>query len=58
MSPLCTAGYGLATGNLNYFGGAMFLFTINTLFIALTTFVIVKFLQFSMLKYINSIKRK
>ncbi|MDP3313029.1 DUF389 domain-containing protein [Lutibacter sp.] len=31
MPPLCTAGYGLATGNLSYFGGAMFLFTINTL---------------------------
>ncbi|WP_456377506.1 DUF389 domain-containing protein [Lutibacter sp.] len=58
MPPLCTAGYGLATGNLNYFGGAMFLFTINTIFIALATFVIVKFLRFPMLKYINSAKRK
>lgn len=58
MPPLCTAGFGLATGNLNYFGGAMFLFTINTIFIALATFVIVKFLQFPMLKYINSAKRK
>ncbi len=58
MPPLCTAGYGLATGNLTYFGGAMFLFTINTIFIALATFVIVKFLQFPMLKYINSMKRK
>jgi len=58
MPPLCTAGYGLATGNLTYFGGAMFLFTINTIFIALATFVIVKFLQFPMLKYINSAKRK
>jgi uncharacterized hydrophobic protein (TIGR00271 family) len=58
MPPLCTAGYGLATWNLAYFGGAMFLFTINTIFIALATFVIVKFLQFPMLKYINSTKRK
>lgn len=58
MPPLCTAGFGLATGNLNYFGGAMFLFTINTIFIALATFVIVKFLHFPMLKYINSAKRK
>ena len=58
MPPLCTAGFGLATGNLNYFGGAMFLFTINTIFIALATFVIVKFLRFPMLKYINSAKRK
>ncbi len=58
MPPLCTAGYGLATWNLSYFGGAMFLFAINTIFIALATFVIVKFLGFPMLKYINSAKRK
>lgn len=58
MPPLCTAGYGLATWNLAYFSGAMFLFAINTIFIALTTFVIVKFLRFPMVKYINSAKRK
>ncbi|SNR53057.1 uncharacterized hydrophobic domain-containing protein [Lutibacter agarilyticus] len=58
MPPLCTAGYGLATWNLAYFGGAMFLFTINTIFIALATFVIVKFLRFPMVRYINSAKRK
>lgn len=58
MPPLCTAGYGLATGNLAYFGGAMFLFTINTIFIALATFVTVKFLRFPMVKYINSVKIK
>ncbi len=58
MPPLCTAGYGLATWNLHYFGGAMFLFTINAIFIALATFVIVKFLQFPMVRYINSVKRK
>jgi uncharacterized membrane protein len=58
MPPLCTAGYGLATWKLHYFGGAMFLFTINAIFIALATFVIIKFLQFPMLRYINSIKRK
>ncbi|MCK0130873.1 DUF389 domain-containing protein [Flavobacteriaceae bacterium F08102] len=58
MPPLCTAGYGLATWNFNYFFGAMFLFTINTIFIALATFGIVKFLRFPMVKYINSAKRK
>jgi len=58
MPPLCAAGYGLAVWNLSYFFGAMFLFTINTIFIALATFVIVKFLNFPMLKYINSAKRK
>ncbi len=58
MPPLCTAGYGLATGQFNYFGGAMFLFTINSIFIALAAFAITKYLRFPMLKYINSAKRK
>jgi len=58
MPPLCTAGYGLAKGNWMYFGGAMYLFTINTIFIALATFIILKVLRFPMLKYVNSAKRK
>ncbi|WP_179354494.1 DUF389 domain-containing protein [Winogradskyella vidalii] len=58
MPPLCTAGYGLAEGNWSYFGGAMYLFTINTIFIALATFLVLKLLRFPMLKYANSAKRK
>ncbi|GAB5401297.1 MAG: TIGR00341 family protein [Aureisphaera sp.] len=58
MPPLCTAGYGLANGNIGYFGGAMNLFTINTIFIALATFIVLKVLRFPMLKYANSKKRK
>lgn len=58
MPPLCTAGYGLATGNWQFFGGAMYLFTINTIFIALATFLVLKILRFPMLKYANSAKRK
>jgi len=58
MPPLCTAGYGLAIGNWVYFRGAMYLFTINTIFIALATFVVLKILRFPMLKYANSAKRK
>jgi len=58
MPPLCTAGFGLATGRFDYFFGAMFLFLINSIFIALATFFIVKYLKFPMVKYINSAKRK
>ncbi|MGY6647213.1 DUF389 domain-containing protein [Wenyingzhuangia sp. IMCC45574] len=58
MPPLCTAGYGLGTWNLNYFFGAMFLFLINLIFIALATFVVVKFLRFPVVKYLNQAKRK
>ena len=57
MPPLCTAGYGLAKGNWEYFFGAMYLFTINTIFIAMATFIVLKVLRFPMLKYVNSRKR-
>ncbi len=46
MPPLCTAGYGLATLQFNFFWGAFYLFIINTVFIALATFVMVRFLHF------------
>lgn len=58
MPPLCTAGYGIAVGRLDYFGGAIFLFSINTIFIAIATFIIVKFLKFPVVKYLNSVRRK
>jgi uncharacterized hydrophobic protein (TIGR00271 family) len=46
MPPLCTAGYGLATLQIGYFFGALYLFTINTVFIALATFITLKFLKY------------
>ena len=46
MPPLCTAGYGLATAQWSYFFGAFYLFFINTVFIAVATFLGVKFLRF------------
>ncbi|MGN6165315.1 MAG: TIGR00341 family protein [Flavisolibacter sp.] len=46
MPPLCTAGFGLATGNWLYLLGAIYLFFINSLFICLATFLIVKHLHF------------
>jgi len=58
MPPLCTAGYALANHNWSFFGGAMNLFTINTIFIALATFIVLKVLRFPMLRYANSKKRK
>ena len=56
MPPLCTAGYGLATANWKFFRGAMYLFTINTIFIALATFLVLKLLRFPMIRYVNSKK--
>ena len=57
MPPLCVAGYGLAN-DISSFYGAMYLFLINSIFIALATFLVLKLLRFPMLKYANSKKRK
>jgi uncharacterized hydrophobic protein (TIGR00271 family) len=58
MPPLCTAGYGIAEGNLEYFSGAMYLFSINTVFIGLSTYVVCKMLRFPMVKYSNQKQRR
>lgn len=58
MPPLCTVGFGLAIGNLDYAGGAMYLFAINTIFIALATFLVIKLLRFPMVRYVNSKRRR
>ena len=58
MPPLCTAGFGLARGNFSFFFGAMYLFIINTIFIALASFIVLKLLKFPMHKYANSVTRK
>ena len=42
MPPLCTAGYGLANGNWNYFFGAGYLFFINAFFIFFASFIVLK----------------
>ena len=56
MPPLCTAGYGLATGNFSFFGGAMFLYTINCVFICIATYAIVKFLNYPAVEFVNKKK--
>lgn len=58
MPPLCTVGFGLAIGKPLYALGAMYLFTINTIFIGLATFLVIKFLRFPMVRYANSQRRR
>lgn len=53
MPPLCTAGYGLATAQWSYFFGAFYLYFINSVFIALATFLGVKLLRFHTLPSIS-----
>ena len=51
MPPLCTAGYGLATGNFGSFLGALYLFCINCLFITMATYFLVKYFRFKKTEY-------
>ncbi len=53
MPPLCTAGYGIATLQPNYFLGALYLFFINSVFIALATFVGVKLMKYEIKHQVN-----
>lgn len=53
MPPLCTAGYGLATGNLTSFLGALYLFCINCLFITMATYLLVKYFRFKKTEYVD-----
>lgn len=53
MPPLCTAGYGLAKANPQYFFGAMLLFLINCVFIILATYFMTKYLGFKEIEFQN-----
>jgi len=57
MPPLCTVGYGLAIGNISFSLGAMYLFMINSLYIVLATYLVIKLLGFPMINYANSKRR-
>ncbi|MCB0501280.1 MAG: DUF389 domain-containing protein, partial [Bacteroidetes bacterium] len=46
LPPLCVAGYGLANFDLVIFGGAFYLFLMNTFFIMIATYLVVRYLKF------------
>lgn len=58
MPPLCTAGYGLATLNMTYFLGAFYLFFINSVFIALSTLLIVRIMKFKKKGFVDKVREK
>ena len=58
MPPLCTAGYGLATGNLIYFLGAFYLYFINSVFISLATFIGVRVMHFQRKAFVDKNREK
>lgn len=58
MPPLCTAGFGLATGNMAYFFGAFYLFTINSVFISFSTIIIVRFLRYPQVSFLDPARER
>lgn len=58
MPPLCTAGFGIAHGNWTFFGGAFFLYSINSVFIAFATLVFVKIFKLPHHKELDEITQK
>ena len=59
MPPLCTVGYAMAVGNWPYFIGAFYLFLLNSVFICLSTFIVLRLLSFPKVKFVNpKIERK
>ncbi len=53
MPPLCTAGYGIAIHSPKFFFGALYLFFINSFFICLTTFLVLKFIEIPAKAYVS-----
>lgn len=58
MPPLCTAGFGIATSQWNFFIGAMYLFFINSVFITISTYMIVRFLDFDKKEFLDAEREK
>lgn len=58
MPPLCTAGYGLASGNLIYFLGAFYLYFINSVFISLATYLGVRLMHFQRKEFVDKNREK
>lgn len=53
MPPLCTAGFGLATFNLKFMAGALYLYSINCFFIGISIFLVIKYLKYQPVKTEN-----
>ena len=58
MPPLCTVGYGLATFQFRFMLGALYLFTINSIFIALASFIVTRVMNFKMIGELEPDKLK
>ncbi len=58
MPPLCTAGFGIATGNFYYFLGAFYLYFINSVFISVATYLGVRWMKFQKKDFLDKTREK
>ena len=58
MPPLCVSGYGLANGDVSILVNSFYLFFLNSFFVALSTFIMVRYLQFPVRKFVNGKERR
>ncbi|MCQ2083452.1 MAG: TIGR00341 family protein [Bacteroidaceae bacterium] len=58
MPPLCTVGYGLATFQMRFILGALYLFTINCIFIALAAYIVTKIMKYKSVGELEMLQRR
>lgn len=58
MPPLCTAGFGLAIGNWDYFAGAFYLFLMNSIMISFASLIVVIYLRYPKFSFIDNAKKR
>ena len=58
MPPLCTVGYGIANWQWTFVAGALYLFLINSIFIALASVLVIKYLRFPIVGSSDEAKRR
>lgn len=58
IPPLCTAGFGIATGQSRFFFGAFYLFFINSVFIAMATYLVVRFLKYQKKAFLDPVRER
>ncbi len=58
IPPLCTAGFGIATGQPRFFFGAFYLFFINSVFIAMATYLVVRFLKYQKKAFLDPVRER
>ncbi len=57
MPPLCVTGFGIANGNWDIMLNSFYLFFLNSFFIAITAFLIIRLLKFPFKAYVDNQER-